>query len=156
MSLDLQKPAHEILVDLVNRSQDKDYVYSAVVFDNLEIMPYDHARNSGIRMSAVEGQTTPEEPVNLYYNRLPFQRLVDYRYNADFVPTLEDEGYLLKSDLLTQINSLYQINLTVDDIVEGPLPEGGSYPKNIIIQINPANIIYTGLISLMLVDQAQT
>jgi hypothetical protein len=143
------KPSKELLVDLVNKNWSKAYSYASVTFENLEIMPYDHDRNTGITIKSTTGTSPLAEPKKIYYDRL---KLTDYLYlvlGDGAVPAIEDVGFTTTAQVLPAINALLGIQLTTDDIIDEAIADA-SYPRDVILRANPGSLVWLGQLSVTL------
>lgn len=145
----MNKPSKELLVDLVNKNWNKNYAYAAVKFDNLEIMPYDAERNTGLTISSTTGTSPIAEPKKLYYNR---ESLTAYAYRQlgeGVVPNIEDVGFDTTADLLPELNALLGLQLAIEDIVDEPITDA-SHPRDVVVKANPLSLVWIGQLSVTL------
>lgn len=149
--MSLNKPAKELLVDLVNESWGTAYVHTAVVFENLEFQPYDADRNTGITIKSAVGETPLANPRNVYYDRVRLGDVAAKRLGLGVVPTIEWVAQDSTDDLLAEINTLLQTQLAAADIVVEPIP-ATAFPRHVVIKANPASLVYIGQFSVSLVN----
>lgn len=159
MSLD--KPAKELIVDMINATRIRTYPqaipygYEDVTLEDPELTPYDHEKNTDLVVKSASGETPLAVPRHIYYNRIPLTDRVYQVLGPNAVPQIEDEGYMTVADLLPTINALLSIQLTEAEIEDEPLPEG-SYPKNVVVRVKSTCLVYTGQISLQMIDNVQS
>lgn len=155
MSLD--KPAKELIVDMVNASRQRvnpraiPYTYNSVSFETPEYTPYDHEKNTDLVIKSSAGTTPLPVPRHIYYDRISLTTLANRMLGEGAVPEIEDEGYASVSQLLPAINTLLSIQLTTTEIDNDPI-SGGSYPKDVVVRVKSACLTYIGQLSVQLVD----
>lgn len=108
----------------------------------------EYPRNTKLIASAIPGRGYIG-PQTFYYNRVPLSGFISPMTPVIFTITNET----LKSDLLPQINQRFKINLTQQNIIDGPLPDlagQGIFQQDIEIQAGPNSLVYIGSLPLII------
>lgn len=125
---DYTKAPKALLVDLINEDNGTSVDGSLLVFSNPA--EYVGEKNTTITVTGA-AESGYSGSVDFFYNRVPVE---------GFVGTVElsffTDGMSTVAELIESVNATLNINLTVDDFVDGPLPEFGSVPN----QSLPLNI----------------
>lgn len=111
----LNQPSKQVVVALINRDNNTSFTTSQIEIDQITVMPVGFARNTSVRVSSLPGSGFTPSEKTVYYNRL------DLAYQwRNTVPVARANDPSSTADLLTSINNLYGLNITLDDVVDAP------------------------------------
>jgi hypothetical protein len=117
IALDFNQPAVDILLDQLNYDNNAGITPQLVVFQNPSANATGAQRNTTVQITSVEGSGFTGS-VDWQYNRVDISVVPGIRSTLISVPN----GATLISQLLPNINLAYGIQLTAEDIVDGPIP----------------------------------
>lgn len=142
MSIDLTQPPAQILVNLINTlnaaTLPAPLTTSNAVFGDPQPYGGDGA-NSVIPFGTTDPATYGAGTVNITYNRIDVSKVV----LTQSAPLTVGSATKV-SDVLSQINDAFNLNLQASDIIDGPIhPNDYSHPTA-TLNITAANMIYCG------------
>lgn len=147
MKANFNKPASEILTDLIFRSNGIWIMYGNVEFGTPEALPnpLPWAPNTVVKVVAdmVEDDSL-EGCTQIVYRRLPLSELIQTVSTPIQVPQFPFKV----SDLLPQINAMYQIQLQPSDIVDNAYTD---LSQPVVVNANPKALCYIGSLTLSVV-----
>lgn len=111
----LNQPSKQIVVALINRDNNTSFNLSQVDIDSVSTMPSGFARNTSARVFSIPGSGFTPSEVTVYYNRLDLAH--QWR---NTVPVARATDPTSTADLLSSLNNLYGLNITLDDVEDSP------------------------------------
>lgn len=111
----LNQPSKQIVVALINRDNNTSFNLSQVDIDNVSAMSAGFARNTSARVFSIPGGGFTPSEVTVYYNRLDLAH--QWRNTVAVARTTDPTS---TADLLSSLNNLYGLNITLDDVEDMP------------------------------------
>lgn len=136
----------QLLTDLINAQNRYQVSHDSVTYGvpqpvDSNLIP----RNTTILIKAIPGgRYHGQRPV--YYNRVALADFVTAQTRLVFV---RGEATRL-ADLITQVNEVLGINLTVDDYEDGDVP---SEDGDVLLKVKPGSLVYLGELMLTVVTE---
>lgn len=166
MAIDYTKSPDEIIVQLINDENQRNFTVNDLDLTNVAVapdpvfgrQPFNNRRTS-VRVAAVPGSGYTNE-VTVKYNRVhlrdvfPHEAADDVRY-AESTEEFQLGERTQLAELLPEINAKYGINIRLEDIFEvalptfdGPPPEGGYPAKFVRLEMKMSSKVFVGGIQL--------
>ena len=147
MKANFNKPASEILTDLIFQSNGIWIMYGNIEFGTPEALPnpLPWAPNTVVQVTAdmVEDDSI-EGCTKIIYRRVPLSELIQSVSSPIQIPQ-----YPFKiSDLLPQINAMYQIQLQPTDIIDATFND---LSQPIVLNAAPGALCYIGYLTLQVI-----
>lgn len=145
---DYTKTPDQLLIDLINEDNNTNLLPNLVVFSEPVVEETEGAtKNTRINISAAVGSGY-NDAVDLTYDRVPLGGFVG---TIELVFLAEDPQNTTLVSLIPNLNTMLNINLTVDDFVDGPLPTFTDVPNQIIqvlVAATATSLVYIGDLSI--------
>lgn len=140
---DFTKAPAEIVIDLINFDNGTDLQPNELTFGLPQ--PITGSHNTALEVTGVPGVSRYEGSADITYNRVDLATVPGVR-ETGFGIFLDDATSI--SDIVVEISERYQINLTPDDYIDGPLPDVSNTDTlvNVPFQLvaNPKSLIFIG------------
>lgn len=150
MAIDYTRSEIDVLIDLIRHdNENKILTSSQVTFGTPSTFtPVPGVdRNTLVIGTSVAGRGY-EGSQSFYYNRVKLIDFVDQTDPDQLVYYIGTETTL--ADLLPTINERYGINLTIDKIINKPLPAYVDYAAQVVLQVVPTSLVYINQLTLQL------
>lgn len=147
---DFTKPQKEIIVDLINFSNNSNIAASAIELSNAVSV---EDRQVQVNITPVPGSGYGGE-VDVFYDRLAIQEFSDIYLPDGYVLLPHGEAETLV-DLLPQINAQLGINLLPTDVIDKPIEGWPGTPGSFLdidLDMQPDSLVYFGGLALKLDD----
>lgn len=109
--LDFTKSSKEIILDLINRDNQRDLTFDEVSFSEPEVNPSNYPRNTNVVVSADDGGGYQGEQT-MHYNRLYLGKFFE---NTTPI-IIMDENPADTHEALSVINNTYNLGMSTEDI----------------------------------------
>lgn len=137
--MSLNKSSPELLLDLINAASGTNYLAEDVSFGTPIHRSPAAPRNTDLVISPTSTAAFPG-PRTLNYDRLSLNLMF-----AQVTRTIVDNvAYTQISHLLPVINTRYDLALSAEDILDGPIVRDGAGPHQVIIQARGEGLVYNG------------
>lgn len=168
MAIDYTKSPDEIIVQLINDENNRNFTIADLDLTNVAVapdpvsgrQPFNNVRTS-VNVVAVPGSGYWNQ-VNVKYNRVhlrtvfPNSDSTDVRY-ATSTDSYQKQDRVNLSDLLPEINAKYGINIRAQDIFDlalptfdGPPPEGGWPATYVRLEMQANSKVFAGGIQIQI------
>lgn len=150
MYLDYTKPGPELLVDLINESNETIFQPGDLSFSSP--LPYVDSNHPEVNTQIVAsgtGTTGFTGPATLYYNRLDLDYMLGVRDNSYAVPAAQPIDV---AAVLTQLNARCELGLGLDDAMLDTT-EAITAPTEVILGALATSLTYVGQTTLILYPQ---
>ena len=145
---DFTKTSSRLLVDLINEDNGTQFHPSTVLFSNVTTLE-SGSKNTQVLLSGAP-DSGYDDSVSLTYDRVPVSGFVG---SIELVYLVQSQATI--SDLLPLINETLNINLTDEEIQDGPLPSLGSQPnslEDVDVVMVPQCLVYTGTLTVQITN----
>jgi hypothetical protein len=146
IALDFNQPAVQILLDQINYDNNSAITSEFVSFGTPSPNASGAARNTSLTITSVPNSGFTGS-VDWQYNRVDISVVPGIRSILIVVPN----GATLISQLLSNINLAYGIQLQASDIIDGPLPAFAGLPNEkhaFTLQISATSLVYFNSVTL--------
>jgi hypothetical protein len=143
--LDFTQPALSVLLAQINYDNNTTYTPDQIRVEQVASLPAgnQYGLNSIVFIAATQGAQLEGQDF-FRYNRIDISTVPGER-TTQF--TLGSALYL--SDLLSQINTIWSLNLTAADIVDGLLPASiDGNPVSLIMQITAGSLLWLNQVEI--------
>lgn len=135
---DLTKSANQLIIDLINASNGTALIPDSFSFSIPKPTGLKKL-NTKITLTPVQGSNYDVGDVTVRYRRIQLGDIVN---NQETIIDATNFSYI--ADLIPQLNSAYQINLTENDYINAPIPSVLSQNELLSIVANSQSLIYIG------------
>jgi hypothetical protein len=135
---DLTKPANQLIIDLINASNGTSLIPDSFSFSIPQATKLKKS-NTKITLTPVQGSPYESGDVTVRYRRI---QLSDVINNSQTI--LDATNLATIAELIPQLNTAYQLNLTTTDFIDSPIPSVLSQNELVPIVANPLSLIYVG------------
>lgn len=169
MAIDYTKSPDEIIVQLINDENNRNFTVADLDLTNIAVAPdpvagretFNNVRTSA-RVAAVPGSGYMNQ-VNITFNRVHLRNVFpnsdtsDVRYVTDTDGGYQKNDRVNLSDILPDINAKYGINIRPEDIFDqalpafdGPPPSGGWPPTYVRLEMVAGSKVFTGGVNIQI------
>lgn len=137
--IDLNQPSKQIVLDLLNRDNNRSLTLSDVDFDNFVALAPEYSRNTKARVVALTNSGYSGER-EIYYNRLDLAT-----FFSNTTPAILSNDPVSTHNALSLINSTYNLQLSEIDII-GESIFGDSW----VFKASPDSPVWIGQVTVII------
>lgn len=143
--MSLNKPARQLLVDLINIGARITFAVEDMTFGAPEAMPYDAERNTKVKITPTATAKLKEEQY-IYYDRINF---ADLQKGQTLI--IADAAQANTSALVAAIQTAYGIQLAAEDYIAEAIPAGAAgVTRGVVFKAAATSLIYFGQLQIAL------
>ena len=145
VKLDYKKTPSQLVIDLINNDNGTDFKDGELSFGKPELINKRH--NSKVQVTP-SSKSRYKGKATLKYNRIDIGQIPGERsktFNVILEKTI--------ADLIPAIDERYDLKLTVNDYLNGPLPEFSGIPNEVLtvdLEANPLSLVFINKLPLSL------
>lgn len=145
MSQALNKASKQLLVDLINETNGKNFALTDLIFGTPQRIGDRPRQNTVVQVNLA---TKPDaaDSISVFYNRINFGAM----FADKLIQIVDDGSFTSTDDFIPYLNSTYGLGLAAEDLVVSAVTVG-TKPFPVHVFANPASLAYTGQFQIVLV-----
>lgn len=148
MQQNLNKPSKELLLELINLSNSTNFTMADLDFAVPEAAADDAPANTKMTVTATE--TNAFQGIKVFhYNRLDLGLM----FNGLRLQVPDSDSITTVMDVVAILNQRYQLGLSTDDVIDGPVNKDSDGTTVVRINTKPESFAYQGTVSWTLVGE---
>lgn len=148
MSQQLNKASKQLLVDLINQENGKNFALADLIFGTPQADGDRPNQNTMVQVNLAT-KPDPADSVSIFYNRIDFGAM----FADKLIQVIDTGAYTSVGDFVAFLNTTYGLGLTLaDDLVDETFTVG-PLPYVVHVKAKPESLAYTGRFQILLVSE---